>query len=292
MLRRAPSRAVQPCARVLRSAYLTMGAARHFSILLSLLLTCSQSLCSFTIMATAAAPPGSATANNQWLRSSSLRGTSPTASGAPPGSSETLSYYTTWQAAADQHAHGTLAMLHALNVTRQPSAETSARHGLDSLLAVRMLAGQLLALEALPALLRDANVLASLRRHQPGNDRQAPEEGERQPAEPKPARPAGDGWAEPTVSETGAQISHPFGLEQPATSPCPSPPAKLMATAAPVTLDFTVVPAGLNDRGECGWLVRCASPGSVLLLNFTHLSPLANRSLRMVTGGDHRGPPR
>ena len=188
-----------------------MRAARHFSILLSLLLTCSQSLCSFTIMATAAAP-GSATANNQWLRSSSLRGTSPTASGPPPESSETLSYYTTWQAAADQHAHdGTLAMLHALNVTRQPSAETSARHGLDSLLAVRMLAGQLLALEALPALLRDANVLASLRRHQPGNDRQAPEEGDRQPAEPKPARPAGDEWAEPTVSEAGAQISHPFG---------------------------------------------------------------------------------
>ena len=184
--------------------------------------------------------------------------------------------------------HDTLAMLGALAATRQPSAATVARYGPEALPAAQALVSQLLAMEALPTLLRDTNVLASLYNSPPAQPPHA--HSDYQPPAPVSASPGGAGPPEPAASDATTpsklQDLRPTtaGAAPPGSTLCLNPPAQLVATAAPATLTFTAHDGTVG--GECGWRVRCAGPTahneSVLLLNFTLLT-LANH-LRMVAG--------
>ena len=188
----------------------------------------------------------------------------------------------------DEYAHHALAMLRALSVTSEPSAATSARYGPGPILAVQSLAEQMLSVDALPALLRDTNVLASLGQliHPPGAGNHAPlnmttagPESASLALEPafEDANLEEEAWLSTAAEDAPHVPLHP--------SPCPSPPAELTATEAPATLNFTST--GVTGGGGCGWLVRCADAmqnGSVLLFNFTKLT-LGNRTNLWMTSG-------
>jgi hypothetical protein len=142
----------------------------------------------------------------------------------------------------DEYAHHALAMLRALSVTSEPSAATSARYGPGPILAVQSLAEQMLSVDALPALLRDTNVLASLGRliHPPGAGNHAPlnmttagPESASLALEPafEDANLEEEAWLSTAAEDAPHVPLHP--------SPCPSLPAELTATEAPATLNMT-----------------------------------------------------
>ena len=188
----------------------------------------------------------------------------------------------------DEYAHHALAMLRALSATSEPSAATSARYGPGPILAVQSLAEQMLSVAALPALLRDTNVLASLGRlihpagadnHTPLNMTTAGPESASLALEPafEDANLEEEAWLSTAAEDAPHVPLHP--------SPCPSPPAELTATETPATLNFTTM--GCTESDGCGWLVRCADAmqsGSVLLFNFTQLT-LGNRANLWMASG-------
>jgi hypothetical protein len=179
-------------------------------------------------------------------------------------------------APAGQYGQHTLTTLRALVETRRLSTASESRLGRGALLAAQSLAEQLLALDTLPDLLRDTNVLASLHapRVHPAN--QSLRQTGRHPRVFAPIHmDAGEfGAVEGAFSHLQAQ---PLDARNPKLplqlhrSPCPSPSAQLVATATPATVSFTMPPAMLVD--ECGWQMHCLEPaGSMLLLNFTQIS--------------------
>jgi len=260
------------------------------------------------------------------LACTALHAAAPAAGAAAFYSSASGSVVTTKLCDEGDTADTVLSMLKAIARTPRLDTRIYSRHGSAQVTAVQALAQKLLAMEALPDVLADTNILTTFRAARYNHEREvmSPERRPGSSGVSETAEQAGAGGrsgsagapanerhhAAPTSGSSITSDSRSGGgirfhksqqtrrlqESQPAAgagAPCPSPPAVLQAPSGKRdVLNYT---GGYSDNADCGWQLRCGDGdgnGEVLLFSFTRFDTEATHDyVSLFNGSSAAAPP-